>query len=233
MLAIFLAGCGYQWWHIHDYEKNVREAREAGFSWQHANIFDLIRQDWWAALNPKAWAIDERSLTHRNVLELGRYRDLIHRLRPTRVDIAGCENVDALKGLSSLRTLYLRNCPTLQNLDALQGLTDLQVLQISSCPTLQKLVALKELDRLQLLYLSNCHALQDVDVLKELPALQNLDLSACTALQNVDALKGLPGLESLSLYGCLAIPATTLRELRLALPNTEITFPYGHNIPPP
>lgn len=232
MLALFLAVVGYQAWSIHDYKKNVREAREAGFSWQHANIFDLIRQDWWAALNPKAWAIDERSLTHRNVLELGRYRDLIHRLRPTRVDIAGCENVDALRGLTSLRTLYLINCPTLQNLDVLQGLTDLQILQISSCPTLQKLVALKELNRLQLLYLSNCPALQDVDVLKDIPALQHLDLSACTALKNVDALKGLPGLESLSLYGSLDIPAIALRELRLALPNTDITFPDGSNTPP-
>jgi hypothetical protein len=59
-----------------------------------------------------------------------------------------------------------------------------------------------------------------------------LVLAECPALQNVDALNGLTGLQRLNLDGCAKIPAAALRELRAALPKTEITFPDGSNNPP-
>ena len=48
----------------------------------------------------------------------------------------------------------------------------------------------------------------------------------------MDALKGLTGLQEINLYRCDKIPVAALRELRAALPKTDITFPDGTNNPP-
>jgi hypothetical protein len=48
----------------------------------------------------------------------------------------------------------------------------------------------------------------------------------------VDALKNLTGLKELDLHHCDKIPAAALRELRAALPMTDITFPDGTKNPP-
>jgi hypothetical protein len=73
---------------------------------------------------------------------------------------------------------------------------------------------------------------ENLDALKGLTGLQKLHLSECTALQNVDGLKGLTSLQSLTLLGWTIIPNAALRELRAALPNTEIIFPAGSKNPP-
>ena len=96
-----------------------------------------------------------------------------------------------------------------ENLDALKGLTSLQGLGFGDSPELQ-----------------------NVDALKGLSGLQTLVLTDCPALQNVDVLKGLTDLRLLNLDGCDKIPAAALRELRAALPNTDITFPDGTKNPP-
>ena len=165
LLAIFLAGAGYQWWRINDYENAVWEAKLAGFTWTCTDPLTLIRQDWRNALKKKTWSTHVRDLTLGVVPDLARHRDLIHRLRPTDLSANSCkdENLDVLKGLTALQSLGLCNSPALQNVDVLKGLTGLQTLQLNSCS-----------------------ALQSVDGLRGLTGLQWLDLSYCTALQNVD-----------------------------------------------
>ena len=151
------------------------------------------------------------------------------------LDLSNCDalqNVDGLRGLTGLQSLDLRACTALQNVDALKGLTALQSLDLRVCPALQYVDALKGLTALQSLSLCLCPALQNVDGLKGFTALQKLDLSCCPSLQNVDALKGLTTLQWLDLFGCDKIPAATLRELRAALPKTDITFPDGTKNPP-
>jgi len=81
--------------------------------------------------------------------------------------------------------------------------------------------------------ITGCIALENVDGLKGLTGLQTLDLGFCRALQDVEGLKGVTGLQRLDLYGCSKIPASALRELRAALPKTDITFPDGSKLPPP
>ncbi len=186
MVAIIFGVCGYQVWSEHAYQNAIREAKEAGFEWKCDDAFSLIRQDWHAALKMETWGAHDRDLDMGEVLDLGRYREMLHRLRPTRLIVYGCENVDVLKGLTSLQWLSLSDCTALQNVDVLKGLT----------------------------------------------GLQRLNLYGCTALQNVDVLKGLTNLQVLYLNGCDKIPAAALRELRAALPKTNITFPDGTNNPP-
>jgi hypothetical protein len=120
--------------------------------------------------------------------------------------------------LASARALIVRLQPT--------------TLVTAQCPNAD-LQAFRNLSALKALQLIDCAALQNVDGLKGLSALQSLYLGNCPALQNVDALKGLSTLESLSLYGCDAIPPAALRELRAALPKTDIIFPGGSKAPPP
>ena len=221
-LALFLAICGYQAWRIYDYRAAVREAKEAGFVWRADDTFDLIRQDWRAALRKETWKAHDRWLHVMNVSDLTSHRALIHRLRPTIMFILGSGNVDALSGLTSLRCLLLSGTPALQNLDALKGLTDLQRLQLNDCPSLQNLDALKSLSGLQTLQLPDCRALQNLDVLNGLPSLQHLDLSGCPQFIKVDYLKNLKGLRMLSCGYTQNISEDTLNEIRAALPKTEI-----------
>ena len=183
-----VAVIGWQAWKLHAYNNAVHEAEAAGFTWECEDTLNLIRQDWHNALKMETWGEHRRVLNMGKVPDLGRYRDMLHHLRPTELNAYGCqdENVDALKGLTALRWIYLYGCTTLQNVDGLKGLT----------------------------------------------TLQTLDLRKCPALQNVDALKGLTALQTLYIRNCDNIPAAALRELRAALPNTDITFPDGTKNPP-
>ena len=213
LIVLFLAVIGWQMWKLNAYNNAVREAKEARFGWTCDDAISLIRQDWHNALKKETWGEHDRVLdmTTREVPDLGRYREMLHHLNPTQLIAWECqdENADALKGLTALHRLDLSNCSALQNVDALKGLTGLQGLGLSYCT-----------------------ALQNVDGLKGLTSLFWLDLSKCNALQNVDGLKGLTALKTLDLTGCDKIPAAALRELRAALPNTDITFPDGTNKPP-
>lgn len=230
-LALFLAVCGYQWWRVYDYRLAVDEAKAAGFEWRADETFDLIRQDWLAALRKETWGTHERILIigdpfsdNRGAFDLAPHRDLFHRLRPTGLLIYQCENVDALNGLHSLQRLSLQNCPTLQNLDALKGLTGLQELELADCPALQNLDALKDLTRLQELYLWRCPKLQNLDALKSLPHLQTLSIFLCPNLEKVSVLKNFTGLQRLRLGRSSSWTDENEKELREALPNTQINF---------
>ena len=232
LLAIFLGACGWQMWSVHKYQAAVREAKEAGMAWMCDDTFSLIRQDWHNALKKETWGTHPRNLYMGEVRDLGRYREMLHRLRPTALSALGCESVDALKGFTELQGLFLDSCSALQNVDGLKILIGLQKLTFSGCPALRNMDGIRSLTGLQLLVLHKCSALQSVDSLKALVGLQKLTLRGCITLQNVDGLKGLTGLQKLDLDGCKEIPAAALRELRAALPNTDITFPDGAKNPP-
>ena len=234
VLTLMLAGFGYQAWREYDYRAAVREAEKAGFHWTTTETFVLIRQDWRAALKKETWGAHPRSLYLGAVPDLGRYGDLLHRLRPTDLTVSHCENMDGLNGLADLQRLDLSDSPTLQNVDALKSLTGLERLDLYNCPSLQNVDGLKYLTNLRHLSLGSQRkethrrskpdypVLKNVDGLKGLSGLQTLDLGDCIALQNVDALKSLTGLERLDLYNCRSLQnidemkgLTTLQSLNL------------------
>jgi hypothetical protein len=232
LIVGFLAVIGWQVWKLNAYNNAVREAKEAGFDWRCTDTFSLIRQDWHNALKKETWGAHERVLYMREVTDLGRYREMLHGLRPTELRAKECMNVDALKGLTSLQSLYLVDCPVLQNVDGLKGLTGLQTLYLIDCPSLQNVDGLEGHTGLQTLVLNFCPDLHKADALMSLTGLQKLVLFGSHALHDVDALKNLTGLKLLGLGACNKIPAAALRELRAALPNTDITFPDGTKNPP-
>lgn len=234
LVVLFLGGIGRQAWKLNAYNAAVREAKDAGFRWECEDAFSLIKQDWRNALNKVTWGPHLRVLEMGDVPDLGHYREMLCRLRPTVLHASGCndENVDALTALTGLTWLELTNCPALQNVDALKGLTGLRSLELGDCTSLQNVDALKSLTALEVLILRDCTALQNVDALKNLTALKTLHLRDCPSLQNVDALKGLTSLQKLALQGSDKIPAAALRELRAALPKTDITFPDATGNPP-
>ena len=148
------------------------------------------------------------------------------------IDCTALQKVDVLKGLTGLQHLDLYGCTALKNVDVLKGLNGLQTLDLLYSTELQNVDGLKDLVGLQSLCLNFCTALQNIDGLKGLAGLQRIELMDCTALQNVDGLKGHTGLQTLYLNGCDKIPAAALRELRAALPKTDITFPDNTKNPP-
>ena len=206
LLALFLVWGGYAAWHEYDFRAAVREAKEAGFEWRNVGPWHWIRQDWHSALKKETWSTYVRFLGIERVHSLTQHRDLIRRLRPTVLQAWGCkdENLDALKGVTSLNKLDIQSCPELQNLEALRGLSGLKRIELSNCPKLQNL-----------------------DGLSGLTGLKYLDLSDCLHLQNVDALKNLTGLQNLYIIGYQKIPLNSFYELSAALPHTKIIFPDG------
>ena len=138
--------------------RSSREAEEAGFAWECTDTISLIRQDWRNALKKETWCKHTRMLVTEDIPDLGRYREMLHQLRPTALIAWRCKdkNVDALKGLTALQSLNLLDCPALQNVDALKGLTALQVLHLSRCTALQNVDALKGLTNLRTLSLHDC-----------------------------------------------------------------------------
>ncbi len=232
LIVLFLGGIGWQMWKLHLYNNAVREAKEAGFTWKCKDTISLIRQDWHNALKKETWGEHQRVLDMGYVPDLGRYREMLHRLRPTVLIVWKCENVDPLRELTSLQMLFLDDCSALRKLDGLSGLTGLQLLSLMECNSLESVDPLKDLTDIRFLRLTNGYVLQNVDALNSLLGLQTLVLDGCHALENVDALKGLTALQWLSLSGSDKIPAPALRELRAALPNTDITLPDGTKNPP-
>ena len=234
LIILFLCGIGWQVWKLNAYNNAVREAKEAGFDWYCEDPINLIRQDWRNALKKETWGTHTRLLVMKEVRDLGRYREMLHSLRPTELYTQGGkdENIDVLKSLTGLQLLELSDCTALEYVDSLKGLTRLQRLSLRFCTALKNVDGIKGLTGLQTLELSVCPLLQNVDGLKDLTGLQKLDLGGCSALQNVDGLKGLAALQTLYLIGCDKIPAAALRELRAALPKTDITFPDGTKNPP-
>ena len=246
LLLLALAATVWLGWREYDHRAAVREA-EAEFEWRAIEPIPLIRANWRAAFRKATWTETYRRLYVGGDRDLARLRPLLLRLRPTWLSALACTdaNLDALKGLSSLKSLNLDFCtavqnvdglkgltglewlqlthsPALQNVDALKGLSGLQRLEISDCPALHNLDALKGLAGLQELSLSGSSSLQNVDALKGLIGLQKLDLSRCPALQNVDGIKGLSALQELDLTSCPQLPAAAVAELRAALPQTSI-----------
>lgn len=129
-----------------------------------------------------------------------------------KLEIRGVSDLDPYREmLHRLRPKYftLRDCNELQNVNALESLTSLQFLTFENCPALHNVNGLIGTTSLEVLLLYNC-----------------------TELKNVDGLKGLTSLNMLDLSGCEKIPSTDLRELRAALPQTNIVFPDGTQRPP-
>ena len=154
-------------------------------------------------------------------------------LNDPRLYNTGLQNVDALRGLRALRRLDLWGCTGLEDVDALRDLFALRNLNLAGCTGLRSVDGLRGLHALRELDISGCTGLGDVDGLRGLRALERLHMSGCTGLRNVDGIRDLPSLFTLSLQGSTGLPASALRELRAALPQTLITFPDGGSNPPP
>ena len=177
LIAIFLGVVGWQMWKLNAYNNAVRQAQEAGFQWKCDDAINLIRQDWHNALKKETWGAHPRELEMGEVRDLGRYREMLHRLRPTQLEAWECENVDALKGLTALQYLYLRGCPALQNVDGLKGLTALQFLNLNGCRALQNVDGLKGLTALRQLGLVGCNKIPAAALGELRAALPNTDIT--------------------------------------------------------
>lgn len=252
LFALALAVCGWVGRREYDHRAAIREARAAGYEWSTDEPIELMRPDW------QRWIDPYGRLDLGLGADLTKASGLLPRLRAKKLIAYYCRNtdVDALKGLTGLQALHIYDYPGLQDADALEGLSTLTELELSGCPALQNVDGLKGLTRLRNLHLSHNPALKNVNGIKGLAELQVIDLYECPSLQDVQAFqrlsnllyvrlshclevkdmgsfKKLTGLQTLDLRYNTGIPPADLRELRAALPQTDITFPDGSKAPPP
>lgn len=220
ILLLLLAGIGALGWHTYTGLRAERQLRDAGIvrftEPLRTRLWSAARYNWrlifksetWQS-QPDIWKCDDTKA--RKLRNLDAVAPALRRVNPTELSFRFCyalENVDGLEGLSNLRKLDLAACESLRNVDGLERLS-----------------GLRELD------LATCVSLQNVNGLKGLSSLRSLDLRICRSLQTVDGIKGLTGLQTLLLYDCPNISESALRELRSALPRTDIMFPSGFRRP--
>ena len=216
LISCACVGCGFQ-------SRNVNNC--ATFT-TNGMLDDFLLRD----LGPPG----ARRENHRRLI-LGKGRDLnslahsLPRLRPTELEARECTstNLDALKGITSLRVITLHSCPALQNLDGIRGLTALRWLYLEKCTSLNNVDGLEGLTGLKTLKIEGCPSLRDLDALAGLTGMKDLDVRDCRSLQNVDGIKGLTGLRSIAFIGCTKLSSAALREIRVAFPHAEIYFPDG------
>ena len=237
LLALSLTAVALTAW-LKSEHRAVRKLESAGFHCLSSEgPLAAISENWRAAFRRETWVDRELWLQAPNSSGLIRFKGLIHRLRPMALEVdrggSAFEDLDSLRGLTSLQQLYLNNCPALVNLSALKELTGLQVLGFMYCPELEDVEVINGLVGLRKIRLYRCTNLKNVDNFKGLVELRELDLHGCSALKNVDGLMSLPHLEWLRLSECNTLSLATLRKLSSALPNTRITFPDGTETLPP
>ncbi len=213
LAACACVGCVYQYRVINN-----------SASWSTSGMLDFLAPNFGPPGTRKTF---DRRLT------LGKGRDLesvgisLARLRPMQLEAEECTsvNLDALKGITSLREITLRSCPNVQNVDGLRGLTRLEWLYLGKCTSLKNLDGLRGLTGLNILTIEGCPSLSDLDVLAGLTSLKHIRFIDCRSLQSVDGIKGLAGLQSVALPGCTKLSSAALRDIRTALPRAEIIHP--------
>jgi Leucine-rich repeat (LRR) protein len=101
----------------------------------------------------------------------------------TTLDLSRCQslqNVDGLTGLASLTaltSLVIYGCSSLTDLTGLSGLAALTSLELRDCTSLTDLSGLASLTALEHLTISGCRSLRDLGPLARLGELKSLDLS--------------------------------------------------------
>ncbi len=240
VLAIFLALSGAVSWRLFTEQCAIRQLDEAGVSYKEMTLWDKAGRDWHGLLRPRIWEEFHQgaSFTHLKaspVRKITKSHNLdaiapaLRRLNPNSIDFMsspGCpalENLDALRGLTSLRALEIGYCTSLRNLDGLKGLPQLKHLVFLGCSALPNLDGLQGLTKLESIQLDECTALQNLDGLKGLANLKYLRLNGCSSLENVDAIKALTQLRDVTIYGRRKLSAEAIATLKAAIPNTQIS----------
>ena len=147
-------------------QRNIAALGDAGLNWS-ATARAVSINEWGKA----------------NLESLDGVERVLRRLQPRTLDLSGCgalQNVDVLKGLTSLQSLNLALCGALHDVDGLKGLTRLQSLDVTFCPALQNVDVLKALTSLRSLDLSFCTALSDAQVAELQRALPKLKITRLT-----------------------------------------------------
>ena len=230
LILLLLAAIGASGWHAYTWRRAFQQLYEAGFQEDTASSmpqsltgWEAVRNDWHQLFRVSTWEVEhlpwmmvdsERADGLRN---LDGVASALRRINPESLRLEYCpalQNVDGLKGLTSLKNLSIIDCPVLQNLGGLKGLVSLKSLFIYGCPALQNTNALNELPGLRWLTLTHCTWLRNADALKDLTRLEELKLTDGPSLRNVDGLKELKSLKYLALYHCAALQdVNVLKEL--------------------
>ena len=205
VLFLLLGGIGWVGWRQYDFQRAVREAEAAGFSFQQSpGPVALIRADWHAAFRGDTWFERKRTLTLPQGCDLALHRPLLLRLRPTILSAKECRNASAIRGLTGLDVLALIGSDV-KDLAPLAGLKRLQVLDIEGCTGVADLAPLARLAQLRKLDLKGCTGVTDLAPLAGLAQLRVLTLHGCKGVADLAPLASLSQLQSLDLYDCKGV----------------------------
>ncbi|CAI0441509.1 unnamed protein product [Linum tenue] len=132
--------------------------------------------------------------------------------------------VRGLEGLaSSLESLGLSCCNSIQKLPDVSGLKKLADLRVHRCPRLTQLDGVEMLESLQRLVVSDCNSVSTLPDLSRLKKLSFLNISECTNLVDVPGLERLESLQELTMTCCTSIKKlpdlSNLKKLKLGCTN--------------
>lgn len=221
VLLVILAGFAALGWNEFTWHRAVRQLREAEFvegknpdyPGLGVRLWATARHDWHSLFQARVWKgepvswskLDDKAGQLRN---LDTVASALRRVQPGSLVFGDCpalQNVDGLRGLTSLWHLRFGDCPALKNVDGLQGFSALVRVEFGDCPVLQNLDGLKGHASLLKLFFGDCPALKNLDVLKGFPSLMEFEIGGCPALRDLNVFKGLSHLELLALTDCSAL----------------------------
>jgi hypothetical protein len=147
-LLALVATCLYRGWRLYDFRSATREARSAGLALRIDDPLDAMMKDWTSVFSPKMWGGLERTMqiSGDQQLAFALGHDLIPRLRPTVLQISGCDalvNLEALGRLDGVRDLSISNCRELETLNGLRATREFTTITVTGCRYLWDVRALK------------------------------------------------------------------------------------------
>ena len=146
----------------------------------------------------------------------------MHQLESITISIDNIFDITALKGIKSLKKIFVERCDNLLSLSGIESLPSLEELHIRSevitslsglknlkslaqvsiyCDKLKNLKGLEEAPNLTDLTIES-EELQDISNIKTLTKLKNLNLSNCSSIKSIAGLEKINSLESLQVQEC-------------------------------
>jgi hypothetical protein len=135
--------------------------------------------------------------------------------RITNMNVRAKSQLDGLKYIKSLRSLWIKGISEIIDLHEIAGLDSLQQIHIERCKGLTDLSYVADLKSLKDLYLWQCESITDLNTLLRSDSLSGLSLSGCRGIIDLTPLAGITTLQNLRLWNCESIAdLTAISKLR-------------------
>lgn len=250
MILLVVVVLGWNGWRAYMFRAALKQAKALGWSVEYTGLVEAVQKNWKAAFARETWFNRVGKVMIPNSEQFEKRPSLVRWLNPRELVIHEAYSLRSFSKFSSLtglQELRLMNCTRLPQIDELRHLPALETLYLNNCSsadlaglehctTLKNIVlhdlaylenvdALKSISSLDGVFIIDAPLLKNVDPLKSLPALRRVRFENCGGLRNLNGLLTLSTLKEVWIGNCRGLPKETIPTLKAALPNAAINSP--------